>query len=89
MHPAWFSGGTRHQSLYHECHEHSEFSYAASRAFPAKGSFYEGVIKGIASLRVVDQADITFVNWETSTVHTIGLSSDNSLLAVANLPGAC
>jgi uncharacterized protein YjbI with pentapeptide repeats len=70
MHPAWFSGGTRHQSLYHECHENSDFSYAASRAFPAKGSFYEGGLIGIASLRVVGQADITFVNWETAPVHT-------------------
>jgi hypothetical protein len=48
-----------------------------------------GVLIGIASLRVVGQADITFVNWETAPVHPIGLSFGNRLLAVAILPGAC
>ena len=51
--------------------------------------FMRGVLIGIASLRVVGQADITFVNWETAPVHPIGLSLGNRLLAVANLPGAC
>ena len=52
------------------------------------GIFRRALFLWMVCSNLAGLAETPFVNWETAPVHPIELSSDNAMLAVANLPGA-